>query len=160
MTPTQPLLAERDAHFLRSLLASKDHDDSYMTLLNRKLSEAKIVADDALDAQIATIDSRVDFSVGGGFTEHRVLTRSELEATNGLALPVTTMRGLALLGLRENEIVSVRKPNGIIEPIRLIRVAYQPQAAKRRAGGVVQFQPRWKEALAGGPGDDPGPSAA
>ncbi|WP_334151387.1 hypothetical protein [Hyphomicrobium sp.] len=171
MTSAQPLITEKDAHYLRTLLSSKDHDDAYREIVSRKLAEAAIVSDDAIDPGVATLDSRVEFSVGGGFTESRILTRGEIGPADGLALPVTTPRGLALLGLREGEVFSVRKANGIIEPIRLIRVARQPQAARKSGatGSVVRLEPRRARTLEGvgsaapaglGDDDDPGPSAA
>lgn len=169
MTSHSCHLTAKDSTYLQSLLTSKDQGEAYLHLLRRKLADATVVLDHAIDPRVATLDSRVEFSVGGGFTEQRVLTRGEPPATDGLALPITTLRGLALLGLRENEVFPLRKANGIIEPIRLIRVAYQPEAARRTepgASSVVQFQPRWRKALGAREAafdpldDDPGPGAA
>jgi regulator of nucleoside diphosphate kinase len=170
MTTQSCHLTAKDSTYLQSLLTSKDQGEAYLDLLRRKLADATVVLDHAIDPRIATLDSRVAFSVGGGFTEDRVLTRGEPGAADGLALPVTTLRGLALLGLKENDVFSLRKANGVIEPIRLIRVAYQPEAARRDAPGassVVQFQPRWRKSLSARESaafdpldDDPGPGAA
>ena len=167
MTSSQCHLTAKDSAYLQSLLTSNDHDEDFLALLHRKLENATVLLDHAIDRRIATIDSRVAFSVGGGFTEERVLTRDEKGTNPGNALPVTTPRGLALLGLREGDVFPMRKPNGIIEPIKLIEVVHQPEAAKRGepAGSVVHFHPHWKKSLSAGGGaapdnDDPGPGAA
>lgn len=169
MTSRQCQLTAKDFDYLKSLSTSKDFGEPFLDLLRRKMSAAAVRLDHTIDARVATIDSRVTFSVGGGFTEERVLTRDEKSATQNLSLPITTLRGLALLGLREGDVFSLRKPDGIIEPIRLLKVSYQPEAAKRNdpANAVVQFQPRWKTSMgcaadgASDPmNDDPGPGAA
>ncbi|MCC7253201.1 nucleoside-diphosphate kinase [Hyphomicrobium sp.] len=162
-------LTAKDSAYLRSLLASKDYGEPYLQLLRRKLADATLMLDHTIDRRIATIDSRVEFRVGDGAIEHRVLTRNEESATQGLALPITTLRGLALLGLRENDVFSLRKPNGAMEAIRLIKIAYQPEAARRAiaASAVVPFQPHWLRSLSKDDetgsdphDDDPGPGAA
>lgn len=167
MSSTQIHLTAKDSAYLQSLLNSKDQDEDFLALLRRKLENANLMLDHTVDRRVATIDSRVEISIGGGFTEERILTRDEKASNPGNALPITTPRGLALLGLREGEVFPLRKPNGIIEPIKLIKVVYQPEAALRSepAGSVVQFQPHWKKSLNAGAtvltdNDDPGPGAA
>lgn len=168
MTAAHCQLTAKDFDYLKSLATSKDFGEPFQDLLRRKMSTASVRLDHTIDARVATIDSRLTFSVGGGFTEERVLTRNEKGATQNLALPITTLRGLALLGLKEGDVFSLRKPDGIIEPIRLLKVSYQPEAARRNdpASAVIQFQPRWKTSVgcadeASDPfNDDPGPGAA
>lgn len=169
MTSASAHLTAKDSAYLKSLLTAKDQDEDFLELLRRKLDNANLLLDHTIDRRIATIDSRIEFSVGGGFTEERILTRDD--KGNGLAraLPITTPRGLALLGLKEGDVFSLRKPNGIIEPIRLIKVLFQPESAERgdTEGAVVDFHPRWMKSLSGSgrtPGDNddagPGPGAA
>ena len=161
-------LTAKDAAYLNALLAAKEQDEEIRDLARRKLDAAELALDHAIDPRIATIDSRVEFSVGGGFAEERILTRDEKGPFPNAALPVTTARGLALLGLREGDVFALRKPNGITEPIRLIKVIHQPEAARRRDGNpsVVPFHPRRTESTGAAPAtvptddDDPGPSAA
>ncbi|WP_295559078.1 nucleoside-diphosphate kinase [uncultured Hyphomicrobium sp.] len=168
MTFHECQLTAKDFTYLQTLLASKDCAEPYLHLLREKLGSATLLLDHTIDRRIATIDSRVEFSIGGAFMEHRVLTRDEQGATPGLSLPVTTLRGLALLGLREHEVFRLRKADGTREAIRLIKVAYQPEAARMaRTATVVPFQPRWRKELTGADGagsdpagDDPGPGAA
>lgn len=168
MTFQECQLTAKDFTYLQSLLASKDYGRPYLDLLREKLGSATLLLDHVIDHRIATIESRVEFSVDGAFMEQRVLTRDEKGATQGLALPITTLRGLALVGLKEREVLKLRKPNGAVEQLRLIKVAYQPEAARRtNAGTVVPFQPRWMKSMTGTSNrspdpfnDDPGSGAA
>lgn len=169
MTSTSPRLTAKDHIFLESLLQARDHDDAYLALLRQKLDAADVVLAQMIDPRTATIDSRIAFSVGGGSTEQRVLTRDEkATVAGGSPLPVTTLRGLALLGLSEGDVFPLRKPNGIIEPLRLEKVCYQPESAMRRPDPektVVAFPPLSSAAARGGSAhapddDDPGPRAA
>ncbi|HRN89739.1 hypothetical protein [Hyphomicrobium sp.] len=168
MSSIQNHITAKDSAYLQSLLNSKDQDEDYLALLRGKLENANLLLDHTVDRRVATIDSRVEISIGGGFTEERLLTRDEKASNPGNALPITTPRGLALVGLKEGDVFPLRKPNGIIEPIKLIKVIYQPEAAKRGedAGSVVQFQPHWKKSLSTtgadvvSDNDDPGPGAA
>lgn len=161
-------LTAKDFTYLQSLLTSKDYGGPYLDLLREKLGSATLLLDHTIDHRIATIESRIEFSVDGTFMEQRVLTRDERGATQGLALPITTLRGLALVGLRERDVFQLRKPGGALESLSLIRVAYQPEAARRtNTDTVVPFQPRWMKSVTrgtdGGPdpvNDDPGPGAA
>lgn len=169
MTSPRCHLTAKDFNYLQSLLAGPDHGDGFVQLLRRKLGGATLLLDHTIDRRIATIDSRVRFTVGGGYEEERILARDEKGTNVALVLPVTTLRGLALLGLKENDVFPLRRPDGIIEPIRLVKVVYQPEAASRdeAAGAVLQFHPRWVKSLgntAPSPADpsdnDPGPGAA
>jgi regulator of nucleoside diphosphate kinase len=166
MTFHESHLTAKDFTYLQSLLNSKDFGQPYLNLMREKLGGATLLLDHTIDHRIATIESRVEFSVDGEFMEQRVLTRDEKSSTHGLALPITTLRGLALLGLRERDVFRLRKPNGAAESLRLIKVAYQPEAARRTSPAtVVPFQPRWMKSLAESDGkpdplDDPGPGAA
>lgn len=164
MSSTTCHLTAKDSAYLQTLLKSKDRDEDFLDLVRNKLDSATLLLDHTIDPRVATIDSRVEFTVGGGFIEERVLTRDEKGSTLARALPVTTPRGLALLGLMEGDVFSLRKPNGIIEPIRLLKVIVQPQAAGRgpQASEIVDFKAHWMKSVAGMAhpprgNDDPGP---
>lgn len=166
MTSTVQLTA-KDHVFLESLLLAGRNTDAYLALLRHKLETAAVVPTELIRARVATIDSRIAFSVGGGTAEQRVLSRDEKSATHGLSLPITTMRGLALLGMKEGDVYPLRKENGIIEPLRLEKVLYQPEAARRRehaaaTAAVLQLRPgsSAQGAAVQASEDDPGPSAA
>jgi len=167
MTSLVPSLTAKDHVFLESLLHAGNHDDAFLQLLRQKLDTADVLLAQMIDPRTATIDSRIEFSVGGGSSEQRVLTGNEKSATHGVPLPVTTLRGLALLGLKEGTVFPLRKPNGIIEPLRLEKVCYQPESAKRQRepeSTVVAFPPlsgTIRGTQSRSPDDDdPGPRAA
>jgi regulator of nucleoside diphosphate kinase len=160
-------LIAKDHIYLESLLHAQQRDTDFSQLLRRKLETAEVVLPEMLDPQTSTIDSEIAFSVGGGSSEQRVLTRHEKATGPGLPLPVTTLRGLALLGLRAGDIFALKTPGGIIEPLRLEKVRHPAQWGLRRQDrdtSVVAFPPL--SATVRGPAssppddDDPGPRAA
>ncbi|HEX2840384.1 hypothetical protein [Hyphomicrobium sp.] len=159
-------LTAKDHLFLESLLHG-NHDDLYHSLLKRKLENADVVLPELLDARTATIESCIEFSVGGGSSERRVLTRHEKDATRDPPLPVTTLRGLALLGLKAGDVFALRTASGIIEPLRLEVVVHPPNwasSSKSHGKTVVALRafekaPRITSSPAGDD-DDPGPRAA
>lgn len=158
-------LTAKDHIFLEYLLHAAKHDPIFQQLLRRKLETANVVLPEMLDPCTATIGSHVTFSIGGGCSEQRVLTRHESMPAQGVPLPVTTLRGLALLGLRAGDIFALRTHSGVIETLRLESVSH-PEArhARRqfREGTVVAFPPL-QATICGEsqtPDDDPGPHAA
>jgi regulator of nucleoside diphosphate kinase len=125
-------LTIKDHSILETLLErSAIHDEAYLRLLRRKLSAAKVVFPDAIARAVATINSRVDFTVDDGPADNRILIHGEDHVFPGLTLAVTTLRGLALLGLTAGETITVRRGDGAEESIRLDRVAHQPEAVRR-----------------------------
>jgi regulator of nucleoside diphosphate kinase len=175
-------LTTRDFHLLRTLSErSVYRDEAFLRLLRQKLSTATVVFPEDIDPQVATINSRVDFSVDGQPSESRALVHDGDHAVAGLT--IATLRGLALLGMREGETVVVERSDGKREELRLDRVAYQPEAARRAGSGgldaaerdagaepqasVILFPGHRKpasrhipSALIGAEDDDPGPGAA
>lgn len=139
-------LIAKDHVYLESLLHAQQWDANFSQLLRRKLEDAEVVLPELLDPRTSTIDSKITFSVGGGSSEHRVLVRNEKTTGPGLPLPVTTLRGLALLGLRAGDIFALKTPSGIIEPLRLEAVSHPTPWESRRRPSPDN--------------DDPGPRAA
>jgi len=112
------------------------YDDRLLRLLRRKLSMAIVVLPEDVAPDVATINSRVEYRIDGGRTEACVLVHDEGNASLGLALPISTLRGLALLGLSAGDSVSIERPDGRVETVSLENVAYQPESAKRRDGST------------------------
>ncbi len=139
---------------------------------------------DDVDPQVATINSRVEYSVDYGPVDNRILIHGGESTVPGLTLPVTTLRGLALLGLRREASIIIARPHGPGEEMRLHRVAYQPEAAQRKEMSMQRRLPgveAWSErtsqivelghyrrspaadptrATGGSSDEDPGPEAA
>ena len=148
---TRLQLTAKDHTFLQYLLHATKSDPLFHQLLQRKLDMACVVRPDMLDPRTATIGSTITFRVGGGSAEDRVLTRHENMAGDFLAvpLPVTTLRGLAMLGLKAGDLFALRTPSGVIEPLRLEAVRLSDA---RRQPELALHGPE--------DDDDPGPRAA
>ncbi|GGB05900.1 hypothetical protein GCM10011491_37480 [Brucella endophytica] len=164
------VLLERDAH----------HDEAFLRLLRQKLSVATILFQDDIWPDVATINSRVGFTVDGNRTDNRILAYGDDGAVPGLTLPVTTIRGLALLGLTAGETIVIERSDGGSEEVRLDKVCHQPQANRKdrlnqqtptnatlgQQSSVLAFEARRKptpvnpEPRIDPDDDDPGPRAA
>lgn len=152
-------------------------DDPLAPLLREKLESALVVFRDDVPPNVATLSSRVAFSVDGRDPDTRVLSNGQASSPVGLFLSITTPRGLALLGLAEGEAFRLRKGDGVEERIVLEKVHYQPEAVKREKEEAMDKR---KSSMQGRPAlrlihnasserpmpvgadgfDDPGPSAA
>jgi regulator of nucleoside diphosphate kinase len=153
-------------------------DDPLAPILKSKIETARVVFREDVPADVATLSSRVTFSIDGREPDTRVISHDRMSSSVGMFLPITTARGLALLGLTEGQRFAVTNCDGVEELILLERVHYQPESARREkeamAGlsaaarrkpalrlirGAFHDQPRL--APAGSDSfDDPGPSAA
>ncbi len=170
-------LTAKDASILEVMLERRGHcDDAFTQLLRQKIATTSVVLFDGVDPHAATLNSRVEYSIGGGPPCERILVYGGENAYPGMTLPITTMRGLALLGLLAPESIICNKENGRVEEIRLLRVLYQPEAGRRpgnergavravtdRRCDVVLLQPASRpKAIGAGCDDDydPGPAAA
>lgn len=165
------ILTTKDLTILEVMLdRCLGRDDPMPPLLRRKIAAARIVLRDDVPADVATLNSRVAFSVDGGEPETRILSHDRMTSPVGAFLAVGSPRGLALLGLQEGEESVMPNQDGADERIRLHRVLYQPEAARREKEAASRA-PRpvltlVRGSLAPGPVpaadgfDDPGPSAA
>ena len=152
----------------------QDLSGPYGTLLRRKLDTAQLVLCDDVPADVPTLNSRVTFSVDGRDPDTRVLSQDRMPAAVGMFLPITTLRGLALLGLAEGQAVVVGNQEGREEMLSVEKVSYQPEATRReremlRRAAIPSGRPRLRVIEGGANGlaafaspvpDDPGPSAA
>lgn len=171
-------LTMKDYTILEVMLArDKGHSEAITDLLRRKLATAKVVFQDEISPRVATINSRIDYRIDGGQVESRVLSHGEVEPAPGITLPVSTLRGLALLGQAEGEPITVHRSDGETEVLTIERVAYQPESARKQTAHLGRCAPgeqsafrlthltdrlphRDASAHRGSGGDDPGPSAA
>lgn len=152
-----------------------------VALLRQKLASAHVVFSNEADADVVTLNSRVTYSVDGGAPHTRIVAHGPMDGMVGQIIPITVARGLALLGLRKGQSISVDCGRGTTETIRVDEIHYQPEAAQpgiaspegrpdpsARRFPVLVFSADEPQAL-GVPGkirhistngDDPGPSAA
>lgn len=152
-----------------------DAEDPMRPLLDRKLACAQIIFSQDAPATLATLSSRVSYTVNSGEPDARILSHGPMNSPTGLYLPITTLRGLALLGLTEGQEFRFVNRSGNSERILLQTVQFQPEAARReretterlatpeqrRLGFRVIGGQKAQSPLKGvGTFDDPGPSAA
>ncbi|GGD38017.1 nucleoside-diphosphate kinase [Aureimonas glaciei] len=149
--------------------------DPLAPILKEKIKHALVVFRDDIPVNVATLNSRVTFSVDGRDPDTRIISHDDRAGAVGMCLPITTARGLALLGLAEGQEYRLVNQDGIEERILLESVPYQPEAAAREkhAMTVNRSSPHTRPPLriimgaASGPPrlvsggcDDPGPAAA
>lgn len=173
------ILTTRDFTILETML---DHchgrDDPMAHLLKRKLAAALVVFRDDVPGSVATLNSRVTFSVDGKEPDTRIVSADRMSSPVGLFLPIATQRGLALLGMTEGQLMRIPGQDGKDETILLEKVLYQPEEARREKDVLTGQAPCKRpkpilrlvhsvrdvhgEAprLRTGTLDDPGPSAA
>lgn len=179
MTRETCLLTTKDFTILEVMLdRCLGQDDPLASILKRKIEAATVMFRDDIPGNVATLSSRVTFSVNGREPDMRIISHDRMTLPIGMYLPITTARGLALLGLSEGQGFALRTSDGEEERIVLHEVHYQPDAARRemetlgRAStptsgkpslrvirGAFYDQPRLVPGAHDG-FDDPGPSAA
>lgn len=106
-------------------------DDPLAPILKRKIESAIVMFRDDVPDDVATMSSRVTFSVNGRDPDTRIISHDRMTSPVGMFLPVTTLRGLALLGLAEGEHFMFTNRDGVEERILLEKVQYQPESARR-----------------------------
>lgn len=106
-------------------------NDRLLELIRRKISKAIVVFREDLPDGVATINSRVTFCVNDGESDTRVLSTGQVTAPIGMFLPITTLRGLAILGLTEGQEIVLTDADGVEERVLLEKVDYQPEASRR-----------------------------
>jgi regulator of nucleoside diphosphate kinase len=106
-------------------------DDPLAPIIKRKIETALVVFRDDVPVNVATLSSRIAFSVDGRQSDTRILSHDQMNGSAGLFLPITTSRGLALLGLAEGENFFLTDHEGREERVLLEKVHYQPEAARR-----------------------------
>src|SRR5690606_34061925 len=102
------ILTTKDLTILEVMLARcLGREDPMAPLLRRKIDSATVVFSDDVPPDVATLNSRVNFSVDGR-SDSRILAQGVAGGSVGLYLPITSLRGLALLGLAEGQTFSLR----------------------------------------------------
>lgn len=100
-------------------------------ILKRKIDSAVVMFHNDVPAEVATLNSRVTFSVDGRDSDTRVISPDRSATPVGMSLPITNARGLALLGLTEGQEFILSNRQSGEERIVLEKIHYQPEAAKR-----------------------------
>lgn len=127
----------RDRHPMR--------DETFWAILQRKISSAVVMFRDDIPANVVTLNSRVAYRVNDGPAETRIIAHDQMRGLVGMLLPITNLRGLALLGLAEGQSISIPTADGRAETLTVHEVVYQPEAARRerlKLAGVVASESR------------------
>ena len=166
MTDETCILTTKDQLILEAMVRRRDvASGDHLQLLQRKLEAARIVLSSDVPPTVATMSSRVLYRIDGSEAAARIISFDHAYMPAGLILPVTELRGLALLGLGEGQSIDIPAPGGGSEIVSLVRVLYQPEAMR---GGATTL-PLTPRGPRNGPGtlpradnDDggPGPGAA
>ncbi len=174
------ILTTKDLTILEVMLdRCLGRDDPLAPVLRRKINSALIMFRDDVPENVATLSSRVSFSVDGKATDTRIISHDSMNSPAGLFLPITSLRGLTLMGLVEGQEFRMINRNGNEERVRLEKILYQPEAARRekrlaadRVAPTTSDRPALRLISGAGAGkpapavvgadgyDDPGPSAA
>ncbi|TGT71956.1 MULTISPECIES: nucleoside-diphosphate kinase [unclassified Mesorhizobium] len=128
----------RDRHPMR--------DETFWAILQRKISTAVVMFREDIPPNVVTLNSRVAYRVNDGPAETRIIAHDQMRGLVGMLLPITNLRGLALLGLAEGESISIPTADGRLETLTVLEVVYQPEAARRErlklAGASEPRRPR------------------
>ncbi|NLS07839.1 nucleoside-diphosphate kinase [Rhizobium sp. P32RR-XVIII] len=127
------ILTTRDFTLLEAILDDPFvRDTRLMPVLRRKITTAIVMFRQDLPENVASLNSRVTYRIDGARRDTRVLSDDRMTTAIGMLLPVTTLRGLALLGLAEGQEFVLTNVDGVEERILLETVHYQPERAMRR----------------------------
>jgi regulator of nucleoside diphosphate kinase len=104
-------------------------DRPYLEVLRAELDRAKIVASEAVAAEVVTMNStvRVRDPAGGRETTLTLVFPEDVDPQTG-RISVVAPLGAALLGYRVGDRVSFRVPTGL-RTCEIAEILYQPEAA-------------------------------
>lgn len=133
--PLDCLLTVKDYSLIEHhMLAQAERQGEFsllVRLMRAKLTDAQIVMADDLPPDIATGNSRVEFAIDHDTDDQRVLCFWDHEALGHSGLPVTSILGTTLFGLRAGQKAPLIAPGGTIREIELKRVLFQPERARQ-----------------------------
>lgn len=153
------ILTTKDISILETMLERNPETTSPLaSLMRAKIADATVVFRDDVPETAVTLNSRVSYRVDGGEPDTRIVAQAHMNSAVGCFLPVTTMRGLALLGMTQGETVRIPGRGRVMEEIELLAVLHQPEAAQRRKLAPRPAVPALK-LIHGGKVDRPPPIA-
>ena len=109
-------------------------DDPLAPILRHKIELATVMFRDDIPATVATLSSRVTFSVDDREPDSRIISHDKMMSPLGMFLPITTRRGLALLGLSEGQQFMLTNAQGQEEKSSSIRcsISRKRPSARRK----------------------------
>lgn len=126
-----PRLTPKDFHILETMLKERSgSNDPLLPLLQHKLATAIVVPTHEMPPDVVTLYSRVRYRIDDQPAVTRIVIHDALHEVMGATLPVSSLRGLALLGLTGGTATTVRYFGSATETIHIEAVVYQPEAAR------------------------------
>jgi len=123
------MFTERDYAILFGLARQAGlHTAAYFAVLHDKLQRAVILPLDQVEPDLATFGSSVRYRVNGGRPlEHKLMLQS-CAGREQNSLSIKTLRGLALIGMREGHVFATKQPDGDDEVMEIEMIMFQPEA--------------------------------
>lgn len=129
ITSPAPQFTERDHAILFGLARQGGlHTAAYYELLHDKLRRAVIIPLEQVEPDLATFGSFVRYRVDGGRPLEHKLLLGPRHGQEQHSLSVKSLRGLALLGMREGHIFTSRSSGDQQEVIEIEMILFQPEA--------------------------------
>ena len=148
ITSPAPQFTERDHAILFGLARQAGlHTAAYYELLHDKLRRAVIVPLEQVEPDLATFGSFVRYRVDGRRPLEHKLILGARQGQEQHSLSVKSLRGLALLGMREGHIFTSKSTGDEQEVIEIEMILFQPEADGEmlRPGGGNEAGPAWLE---------------
>ena len=109
-------LSLRDFGVVERLLRQNLGNPAFSRLVQQKLATADIYVQGELEFGTSQPSGRrVDFVIDGQLCDSLILVSEERPSPSRLTLPITTMRGLALLGLKAGDTIEIEWSDGRTE---------------------------------------------
>jgi regulator of nucleoside diphosphate kinase len=140
--PLQPVdgccLTSRDYTLLEGHLLRMGDSDSgaepvLAALIRAKLARARVVLSADVDPDVATGGSRIVYSADEGPEQRRTLVHWDSPGED--PLPVASLLGATLLGMRVGQLALVPRHDGGASRVSLVAVPLQPEAARKGRAG-------------------------
>ena len=129
---TRPAIrvSERDLERLEGMLAGLPDDQPGVEALREELDRAQILPSEEMPADVVTMNSRIRFVVEPAGKEMEMTLVYPRDFTGAPdQLSVTTLAGVAVLGLAVGQQIEWLAPNGQTVRARIVDVTYQPERA-------------------------------
>lgn len=124
-------ITTKDYMILEAIADRAAGSSAYRELLRAKLRGAQVIFGDDVPPSVATINSRLRFAADGREEERVLVHAPPGDSFPAPVLAITTLRGLAMLGMTEGQTITFPDDEWRFDTIVLQEIAYQPEHAQR-----------------------------
>lgn len=139
--PDQPefIYAETDHAILRGIAVHRPMGQrGYYALLQHKLMAGEVVEDVEVPPTVVRLNGVVRYRIGEGKPlEHKLVIGPAREVL-GRTVSVRSLYGLALIGARDGQVVTLTHLDGPTEEVQVEAVLSQPESAAARLRALQQ----------------------